>query len=749
MPNLQLPIFPTGSVDLSPDVAVVCEGDQVSYFHGQLPVFRHRKADVKSFRLIASQLYLNGHVKQAKFVKVFGVTAISLKRAVATFEKEGAGGFWRPRKGRGAAVLTPEKVAQAQAALDQGLELSQVSQKVGINYSTLNKAIHKGTLHRPLKKTGAEPVPDELSTKSQRSHQDAQAPMGVGATDTSGRVLAALKGAGPAASHFELCADVPKAGVLLALPALICCGLLSRTSEQFKLPTGYYSLTHIFLVVAFMVLSRIKSVEGLRYCAPGEWGKIIGLDRIPEARTLRQKIDLLGDESQVAQWAALLCQDWMKEDPQSTGTLYVDGHVQVYHGSKAQLPRHYVPRERLCLRASTDYWVNSARGLPFFVVHRPVDPGLLSVLEEEIVPRLEKEVPNQPTAQQLEADPTLDKFILVFDREGYSPDFFKRMKERHIGCLTYHKHPGPDWPQNEFEDLTVNLIFGNQETMKLAERTTQLRNGLEMREIRQLEEGGHQTAIECTSKRLDKTVVASGMFARWSQENYLKYMRDNFALDHQPQNHVEALPETTKVVNPTWRDLERKRRSLAVRLNRKLVVYANLNLTETIEPEKVQDYLKKKTKAQNEATQLQQEMEGLKNKLKETDHHVSLSQLPEEQKCSRLSSGAKDLVDTIKMIAYRAETSMAQLLREYLPKGRVGEERRLLQSLYVSEADLLPDTKAGTLTVRLHYPANAMLGDAVEHLCADLNKTEITYPSTSLRLIYEMVSYHNPRDREL
>ena len=118
--------------------------------------------------------------------------------------------------------------------------------------------------------------------------------MGVGATDTMGRVLAALKGEGPAASHFELCADVPKAGVLLALPALICCGLLSRTSEQFQMPKGYYSLAHIFLAVAFMVLARIKSVEGLRYCAPGEWGKIIGLDRIPEARTLRKKDRLAG-----------------------------------------------------------------------------------------------------------------------------------------------------------------------------------------------------------------------------------------------------------------------------------------------------------------------------------------------------------------------------------------------------------------------------------------------------------------------
>lgn len=87
---------------------------------------------------------------------------------------------------------------------------------------------------------------------------------------------------------------------------------------------------------------------------------------------------------------------------------------------------------------------------------------------------------------------------------------------------------------------------------------------------------------------------------------------------------------------------------------------------------------------------------------------------------------------------------MAQMLRAHLPKGRVGEERRLLQSLYMSEADLVPDIQAGTLTVRVHYPANPMLAGAVEYLCQELTKTEITYPATNLRLVYEMVSNHNP-----
>ena len=52
------------------------------------------------------------------------------------------------------------------------------------------------------------------------------------------------------------------------------------------------------MLMAFMALARLKSVESLRYCAPGEWGKLLGLDQVPEVRTLRNKIRLLSNEDQ-------------------------------------------------------------------------------------------------------------------------------------------------------------------------------------------------------------------------------------------------------------------------------------------------------------------------------------------------------------------------------------------------------------------------------------------------------------------
>lgn len=242
----------------------------------------------------------------------------------------------------------------------------------------------------------------------------------MGATNTMDRLAAMVGDISEVSLDFEASESVPNAGVLFALPALLSLGLLHNTNKYFQLPKGYYGLASIFLLLAFMALARIKSVERLRYCAPGEWGKILGLDRIPEVRTLREKLKILSTEGECTQWGADLCDQWMAADLSSAAMLYIDGHVRVYHGSQTKLPKHHVARERLCLRATTDYWVNAMDGQPFFYINKEVDPGLIQVVEGEIVPRLEQEVPAQPTTEQLDNNPLLSRFTLIFDREGYS-----------------------------------------------------------------------------------------------------------------------------------------------------------------------------------------------------------------------------------------------------------------------------------------------------------------------------------------
>jgi prepilin-type processing-associated H-X9-DG protein len=120
---------------------------------------------------------------------------------------------------------------------------------------------------------------------------------------------------------------------------LLALGLI-EDSEQFSMPQGYYGVDSLLMLLAFMALAGKKSVESLRDCAPGEWGKLLGLDRIPEVRTLRAKIHLLAADGQPERWSAGLCRRWMEAAPEQAGILYVDGHVRVDHGQQTRLPRH-------------------------------------------------------------------------------------------------------------------------------------------------------------------------------------------------------------------------------------------------------------------------------------------------------------------------------------------------------------------------------------------------------------------------
>lgn len=430
--------------------------------------------------------------------------------------------------------------------------------------------------------------------------------MGRGASNVSARIAASLGASTAVAPQFQHALDVPCAGALFALPALLAVGLLDTAQDKLNpLPKGYYGLDSILLLLALMALARLPSLESLRYKAPGEWGKLIGLDRIPEVRTLRAKIDILCANGQAAKWSADLSQGWMQQDPEQAGVLYIDGHTRVYNGAQTKLPRHYVARQKLCLRATTDFWVNAMDGQPFFVINKAVDPGLLKVIEEDVVPRLESEVPGQPIQELLDANPLLHRFMLVFDREGYSPDAWLRLKEKRVACLSYNKFPKLDWDAQEFTEYPVTLSNGEKTRMRLAERGTRLSNGLWVREVRKLSQQGHQTSILSTNYAINLVLMAVFMFARWSQENYFKYAREHYNLDRLAGYGTQEIPEPITVVNPQYRKLDGEVRSANGKLSRALALFGALNVEQTIEPHTMEAFTLKKATLKDDIESLQ------------------------------------------------------------------------------------------------------------------------------------------------
>jgi predicted nucleic acid-binding Zn-ribbon protein len=438
-------------------------------------------------------------------------------------------------------------------------------------------------------------------------------------------------------------------------------------------------------------------------------------------------------------WNAELAKEWIAQQNAAELYFYCDGHVRVYHGDQTALPRHYVARERLCLRATTDYWINAMDGQPFLYVNKEVDPGLIATLKQDVIPWLEAHlIKTLEQGQRLAEDPRAHWFTVVFDREGYSPELFEQLWRKRIAILTYHKFPQQDWRQEEFVPHSVQLTGGETVTMQLAERGTQLSNKLWVREICKLTESGHQTSLLTTNFQAPMPTLAVSLFARWSQENFFRYMREHYGLDHLIEYGTEPVPDAISVVNPQWRKLDSQIRSKTGQRHRLTAQFGALALSEDPTESELQRFQQRKGHLQEEIQVLDREIDTLKPQRKNTPHHIPVNSLPEEERFTRLRTERKHFIDTIKMIAYRAESSLASLLREHL--ARSDDARALLRQIFDTEADLTPDPVANTLTVRLHHLTQATHDQAIEQLLAELNTTQTIFPGTSLTLVFKLGS---------
>jgi len=316
------------------------------------------------------------------------------------------------------------------------------------------------------------------------------------------------------------------------------------------------------------------------------------------------------------------------------------------------------------------------------------------------------------------------------------------MWQQRISCQTYHKYPKGTWPESEFAECTVEMSYGHQVKMKLAERGILLSNGLWAREVRKLTEKDHQVSVLSTDYKAEMTVISSHMFSRWSQENFFKYMMKHFNIHGLIDYQTEAADETKKVVNPQYRKLESQVKSKAAKLSRKKAKFHDLSSKEGLKAKDMVEYERKKGELKEKIDFLSEDIEKLKNRKKKTAKHILLGDLPPEDRFRQLAPVKKQFMDTIKMIAYRAETAMAIVLRGVLSK--TNDARTLLQTLFSSEADLIPNSEEETLTIRLHHFANPLSDRAIKSLCEHLNQTETIYPGTNMRMIFKLVSDFNP-----
>jgi hypothetical protein len=552
---------------------------------------------------------------------------------------------------------------------------------------------------------------------------------------------------------------------LFLLPALLSQGLL-KTKEVYQMPAShYYGLESVVLTLAFMALARIKNPEQLKQCKPGEIGRIIGLDRIPEVSCLRDKIKILSVQKQAQKLNLLLIDHWYNPSDQEDLFLYIDGHVRIYYGAKANLPLKFISRQKLCLSATTEYWVNDAQGQPVMMVIGELTEKLQTAIEDLIIPQLQQTVllpcPPPPAEQretktqeaaiidsnEIEEQAKRPVCTLIFDREAYQPTFFQRLWITwQIAIITYRKNVKDIWEPECFTTTEVTVL-DQKITMPLCERKVTL-DGIVFREIRCLGEGGHQTSVITNNLIICMAVVAGRMFGRWVQENFFRYLIMDYDFDKMIEFGTIAIDQNKEVVNPLYRKLThqlKKEREKTQRLKAQQYVLAEQSIDASLEdiPALTQKQMELIEKIEQHQLK-EQQIESQRNK---TTARIKLKDMPEQERYNKLKPESKMLMNIIKMICYRAETAVANLLTEFFIRSKE-EKRMLVKQIIQTSADLIPDLENNTLTVILHSLSAPRFNAAADKLAKLLTETQSIFPGTDLRIIFKTTAEETAKDKE-
>jgi hypothetical protein len=716
--QLHLPVPPAGAREINAVVAMVEREEQVAYFASGVPLFVHRTDDPVGRRVAAVQMMELGLARQDELSAALNINRTTLYRQQRQVQAHGVLGVVDGKRGpRGPHRFTTEKRQHVAELLAAGRSIRHAAQQVGVTEGTVRHALRGGELRPPT------PSSPALGPRM-RSDDAAGAAGGVAVQRHTERALARLGLLTEAAPRFVAAEAVRAGGVLLALPAVLTLGLLDAGQQVYgALKNGFYGLQATLLCLTFMALLRIRTPEQLQGQPPGELGILLGLDRAPEVKTLRRKLGELAARRQATQFSQRLAERWVRDQADAVGLLYIDGHVRPYHGTAHTLPEAYVTRRRLCMPATTDVWVQQQDAQPLFVVTAPANDDLLAMLRTQILPEIRRLVGER-------------RVTLCFDREGWSPKFFHECQPRGFDILTYRKGPYPVWRRAAFRPITA-MVEGREIRYTLAERAIDVLPGFRMREVRRLCDNGHQTAVLTTRHDLPIAVVAYRMFERWTQENFFRYMRQHFALDALLTYAVEPADPDRTVPNPARKALRKQlaeARATLKALEQEYGHAAQQNAEgqrRTMRGFKIaHGALGQRIRAQEHACR------QLSARIAALPERVPVKAIVEEGEIVKLAPEAKHLTDTIKMLAYRAETALVRCLAPHYAKTE-DEGRALVRDMLASSADIVPDPDAKHLRVRMHALANPRSNEALAKLCETLNALDLRYPGTHLTLAYE------------
>jgi DNA-binding CsgD family transcriptional regulator len=377
------------------------EEDQRVIIVAGLPVHHYRGDDAVAEAYAMVLLVESGFAQQTEVARAFGISERTVRRHQQRYAQQGMVGLGRTEGWRrGRRRVTGQRLRSIERLKSEGLSNRAIAQRLGVNEKAIRKLVGPPkaaeveqlmlatipslqTSQPPPGQASCAAIIEESADSAQRlSREDCAGlderaennepvPMSLDhdASDRSlDRQLAHLGLLDDAAPIFRDGEQIAGVGVLLALPYLAHSGLLQIARKLYgEIGPAFYGLRTTLLTLWLMALLRIRRPEHLKERDPAGLGRLLGLDRAPEVKTLRRQLTRLAAQHHAEQLGAELARLRVDQRGALMGFLYVDGHVRAYHGER-MISRAYVARRHLAMPATTDYWVNDRAGDPLLLI---------------------------------------------------------------------------------------------------------------------------------------------------------------------------------------------------------------------------------------------------------------------------------------------------------------------------------------------------------------------------------------------
>lgn len=744
------------------------EGEMRVVFANGIPLFHYAKADKAADQYAMIHLAESGLASQQEVASAFSCSRLTVLRARKKFEQGGLSALVAQRTGpRGGSKIDGAKARRILVLKKKGLTNVAIASRLGLKEDAVRKALKRMGWSQPkaaeemalpldqvqdghleprlleteVSKPGVseqvvcEPEPEDestISTKAEENESSEAAFEDESAvsydTDPSNRVIdrafARLGFLQDAAPIFRNGKNIQGLGVLIAIPALIESGIMETARKVYgNLGASFYGLRTILLTLLLMALLRIRRPEGLKECSPVDLGRLLGLDRACEVKTLRRKLDCLAAKNKAEIFGEQLAKMRLQKRESALGFFYLDGHVRVYNG-KRKLSKAYVTQRRLAMPATTDYWVNDQEGEPVLVITAPANEGLVTMLNP-IVEEIKGLIGDKR------------RLCIVFDRGGWSPNLFQKLVKDGVDIITYRKGKTDLIPEASFYPMAEE-IEGRRVEYKLHDRSVAFLDGkLWLRQVSRLNPSGHQTHIVTSRQDLSPVTIAYRMFERWRQENFFKYMSAEYALDALVDYGVEPDDMERLVPNPKRKEINRERAKIKAERERLEQEYGlnALNNEESQRPT-MRGFKISNSAVGRKIEALRQQEAELKALYEKIPEKVPLKATLDNECAYRLRREKKHLTDLLKMVAYQAESDLLGLIRYDYARSD-DEGRTLIQSALQSTGDL--EVTDNELRVTLNPLSSPHRTKVVRMLCEKLNAMNTIFPgSQKLRLFYDV-----------